>query len=156
MTGSVIALAADHAGFGLKDHLRSMLVASGRDVLDLGTSDDSPIDYPDVALRLANCLERGESATGVLVCGSGLGVAIAANRHPWIRAAPCCDVTSARLARAHNDANVLALGARLVGQGTAEDILTAFLETPFEGGRHARRVAKLSAEPGGARETRSA
>lgn len=144
MPGFVIALAADHAGFALKDHLRNLLAADGRDVLDLGTNEDASVDYPDYARRLADCLARGEAATGILVCGTGLGIAIAANRHPWIRAAPCHDVSSARLARAHNDANVVALGARLTGRQTAEDIVRAFFETPFEGGRHARRIAKMS------------
>lgn len=148
MPGIVVALAADHAGFELKDHLREVLVANGREVLDLGTDSAEAVDYPNVAQRLAHCLEQGEADRGVLVCGSGTGVAIAANRHPWIRAAACHDVTSARLARSHNDANVLALGARLTGPATALEILETFLDTPFEGGRHARRVAMLSGGQG--------
>lgn len=147
MTGGAVAVAADHAGFDLKEHLRAALTRAERRVVDLGTHDAEPIDYPDVAERLARCLERGEADLGVLVCGSGIGVAIAANRYPWIRAAACHDVTAARLARAHNDANVLTLGARLVGTATADDILDVFIDTPFAGGRHAQRVAKLGAPP---------
>ncbi|HEX6144925.1 MAG TPA: ribose 5-phosphate isomerase B [Geminicoccaceae bacterium] len=147
MTGPVIALASDHAGYELKHYLLGVLEADGRQTLDLGTNGEESVDYPDFAERLALSLQRGEASRGVLVCGTGLGISIAANRHPWIRAAPCQDVTAARLARGHNDANVLALGARLVGRTTALDVLNAFLETPFEGGdRHARRIAKMSGE----------
>jgi ribose 5-phosphate isomerase B len=147
MPEDVIALAADHAGFDLKNHLREVLEAEGRRVLDLGTESTASVDYPDMALRLAQALADGSATRGVLVCGTGIGIAIAANRHPWVRAAVCSDVTGARLAREHNDANVLALGARLTGAEVASDCLRTFLSTPFAGGRHAGRVAKLGADP---------
>jgi ribose 5-phosphate isomerase B len=143
MPEDVIALAADHAGFDLKSQLRTVLEKEGRPVLDLGTDSHNSVDYPDMALRLAEALRDGRATRGVLVCGTGIGIAIAANRHPWVRAAVCSDVTGARLAREHNDANVLALGARLTGPEVASDCLRAFLSTPFAGGRHARRVMKL-------------
>ena len=144
MSQHVIALAADHAGFELKNQLRAVLQERGQAVLDLGPDTAEPVDYPDMAQRLALALRDGQAARGVIVCGTGIGVSMAANRHPWIRAAPCTDVTAARLARAHNDANVLALGARLTGIQVAVDCLLTFLETPFAGGRHARRVEKLA------------
>jgi ribose 5-phosphate isomerase B len=143
MGQDVIAIAADHAGFELKKELRGVLEAEGRRVLDLGVDSAEPADYPDVARRLAQAIKDGRAARGVLICGTGIGIGMAANRHPWIRAAPCTGVTSARLAREHNDANVLALGARLTGIAVATDCLRTFLETPFQGGRHARRVEKL-------------
>lgn len=140
-----VAFAADHAGYDLKQYLLGVLQEEGRPVLDLGTDGTASVDYPDFAARLARCLQEGKAARGVLVCGTGLGISMAANRHPWVRAAPCQDATAARLARAHNDANALGLGARLVGQEVARDALMTFLATPFEGGRHARRVEKMSA-----------
>ncbi len=115
----------------------------GREVLDLGTEAVEAVDYPDFADRLAAALAKGEAEEGVLVCGTGIGISIAANRHRHVRAALCHDASTARLARAHNDANVLVLGARTTGVEVARDCLKTFLETPFEGGRHARRVAKL-------------
>jgi ribose 5-phosphate isomerase B len=142
-----VAFAADHAGYDLKQYLLGVLRDQGRPVLDLGTDGTASVDYPDFAGRLARCLQEGKAERGVLVCGTGLGISMAANRHPWVRAAPCQDSTAARLARAHNDANVLGLGARLVGEEVARDALMTFLATPFEGGRHARRVEQMS-QPG--------
>lgn len=139
-----VAFAADHAGYALKSYLIGVLTEQGQATLDLGTDGTESVDYPDFAAKLAESLRAGAAERGVLVCGTGFGISIAANRHPWIRAAPCEDVTGARLARAHNDANVLALGARLIGLEPARDALAAFLATPFEGGRHARRIAKMS------------
>jgi ribose 5-phosphate isomerase B len=139
-----IAIAADHAGYDLKALLVPELKSLGFEVLDLGTDSGDSVDYPDFADALARAIERGQAKRGVLVCGTGLGIAIAANRHRWVRAGVCHDATTARLARQHNDANVLALGARVVGSEVAKDCLRAFLATEFEGGRHARRVAKLS------------
>jgi ribose 5-phosphate isomerase B len=139
-----IAIAADHAGYDLKALLVSELKSLGFEVLDLGTNSGDSVDYPDFADALARAIERGQAKRGVLVCGTGLGIAIAANRHRWVRAGVCHDATTARLARQHNDANVLALGARVVGSEVAKDCLRAFLATEFDGGRHARRVAKLS------------
>lgn len=138
-----IALAADHAGYALKEKLKEVLIERGLDVLDLGTYSAEPADYPDQANAVAEALAEGRAQRGVLVCGTGIGIAIAANRHRHVRAALCHDVTTTRLAREHNDANVLVLGGRIVGEATARDCLTTFLDTPFAGGRHARRVAKL-------------
>jgi ribose 5-phosphate isomerase B len=141
-----IALASDHAGFELKSQLKAIVAELGLAALDLGTGGSESVDYPDFGERLAHAIRDGRATRGVLVCGTGIGISIAANRHPWIRAAVCTDVSTARLARQHNDANVLALGARIVGPQVARDCLEAFLATPFEGGRHARRVAKLGSD----------
>jgi len=138
-----VAIAADHGGFELKSALVPVLQALGFAVLDLGTSNGESVDYPDFADAVAAALNDGRAARGVLICGTGIGISIAANRHAGVRAAPCHDGLTARLARQHNDANVLALGGRLIGIETAKDCLANFLQTPFEGGRHARRVAKL-------------
>jgi len=144
MPTETIAIAADHAGVELKSILIKELRELGFEVRDLGTQGNQSVDYPDMADALAEEMSRGEVERGVLVCGSGIGISIAANRHRHIRAALCCDTSSARLARAHNDANVLALGARLIGVETAKDCLRAFVSTDFEGGRHKRRVDKMS------------
>ena len=138
-----VAIAADHGGFELKSALVPVLRALGFAVLDLGTSNADSVDYPEFADAVAAALKDGRAGRGVLICGTGIGISIAANRHAGVRAAPCHDGLTARLARQHNDANVLALGGRLIGIETAKDCLTNFLQTPFEGGRHARRVAKL-------------
>ena len=143
MTQQIIALASDHAGYALKTELKEELERQGHEVLDLGTHGPESVDYPDFGHAMGQALEEGRAQRGVLVCGSGIGISIAANRHPGVRAALCHDETSARLARAHNDANVLALGARLIGPEVAKDCLGVFLATDFEGGRHAKRVAKL-------------
>jgi len=143
MTDRVIALASDHAGFDLKDAVQAELARLGHRVLDLGTDGTQSVDYPDFGRAVAEAVADGRAAQGVIVCGTGIGISIAANRNPKVRAALCCDSTMARLARQHNDANVLALGARLIGTEVALDCLKVFLETDFEGGRHARRVAKL-------------
>jgi ribose 5-phosphate isomerase B len=140
----IIAIAADHGGFDLKSALVPMLQELGLIVLDLGTGSRESVDYPDYADAVAAALIEGRARRGILICGTGIGISIAANRHPGIRAALCHDSLTARLARQHNDANVLALGGRVIGIETAKDCLTAFLNTPFEGGRHARRVAKLA------------
>jgi len=139
----VVAIASDHAGFSLKTTLIADLSAMGHDVLDLGPSGTDSVDYADFAHALARALTGGRADCGVLVCGSGIGISMAANRHRGVRAALCHDSLSARLARQHNDANVLALGERLIGVEVARDALRTFLETPFEGGRHARRVEKI-------------
>ena len=139
-----VVIASDHAGFELKQALLAELRALGCHPVDLGTHGPESVDYPDFADRLAAAMAGGEAETGVLVCGTGIGISIGANRHSHIRAGLAHDVTSARLMREHNDANVLALGARLIGVETARDCLKVFLETSFEGGRHQRRVDKLS------------
>jgi ribose 5-phosphate isomerase B len=139
-----IAIGGDHAGLPLKTLLQQALVAAGHALVDVGTNSADSVDYPDFAHAVAAAVEAGEARFGVLVCGTGIGISIAANRHPGIRAAVLHGVTDARLTRAHNDANVACFGARLTGPEVALDALQAFLATEFEGGRHARRIAKLS------------
>jgi ribose 5-phosphate isomerase B len=140
----LVAVAADHGGYELKCLLVAELRALGYEPLDLGPADTSPVDYPDYADKLAEAVSQGRAKFGVLICGTGIGMSIAANRNRGIRAALCHDGLTARLARQHNDANVLALGGRLLGVELAKDCLRNFLATKFEGGRHARRVAKFS------------
>ncbi len=140
-----IAVGADHAGYELKALLADALRARGHTVIDCGTNGPDRVDYPDHASLVCRAVLTGEAALGILVCGTGNGMAMAANRHAGIRCGYAYDITSARLTRAHNDANVIALGARLIGEEVALDILTTFLATPYEGGRHAQRIAKLSA-----------
>ena len=139
----IVAIASDHAGYEMKTALREEISSLGYGVLDLGTDGPDSVDYPDFAHALAEAIIKGLAERGVLVCGSGIGVSITANRHPGIRASLCHNVETARLSRQHNDANVLALGGRIVGIKVARNCLKTFLETEFEGGRHARRVAKM-------------
>ena len=146
MAGATIAVASDHAGFDLKELLKRDLQEAGNAVLDLGTNSTASVDYPDFGKALADAVAGGRAEKGVLVCGTGIGISIAAHRNPRIRAAVVHDVTSARLSRQHNDANVVAFGARLTGTEVAREALKVFLNTEFEGGRHAGRVAKLSRE----------
>ena len=134
---------SDHAGLVLKLHLVTWLREHGHEVDDLGTHDGASTDYPDWAARVTDRVLAEPGTFGLLVCGTGVGMSIAANRRPGIRAALCTDSFTARMTRAHNDANVLCLGSRVVGVGLAEDILAAFVAGSFEGGRHAGRVAKL-------------
>ncbi len=143
-----IVLAGDHAGFDLKGRIRNVLEADGHDVADVGCDSADSCDYPDYAHAAAAEVSAGRAERAVLVCGSGIGMSMAANRHRGVRAAVVADVRSARLARIHNDANVLCLGARIVDAGQAIDILRVFLETSYEGGRHDRRVAKIELERG--------
>ena len=138
-----IYLASDHAGTPLKDQICDQLAKTGYEVRDLGANGSESVDYPDYAASLAAAMLQDKQARGILVCGSGIGISIAANRFSHIRAALVTDVTAARLSRQHNDANVLALGERLTGIATALDCVDAFLTTDFEGGRHQRRVDKL-------------
>lgn len=140
-----IAVGADHAGVRLKRHLVSVLAALGHQVADHGTDDEASVDYPDFAAEVAHAVSTGKADCGLLVCGTGTGMAMAANKVPGVRAAACTDCFCARMARAHNNANVLALGERVIGVGVAEDVLRAFLDTDFEGERHARRVEKIAA-----------
>lgn len=144
MAGATIAVASDHAGFDLKELLKRDLQQAGHDVLDLGTNSTESVDYPDFGKAMAEAIGSGKVGRGVLVCGTGIGISIAANRYPKVRAALVHDVTSARLSREHNDANVVAFGARLIGTEAAREALKIFLATPFEGGRHTGRVVKLS------------
>jgi ribose 5-phosphate isomerase B len=140
----VIGLASDHAGFDLKQALVDDLRTQGCQVVDLGPDGAKPVDYPDFGYAVARALREGRISRGVLVCGSGIGISIAANRFPEVRAALVHDALGARLARQHNDANVICFGGRMIGADVARDCLREFLKTEFEGGRHCRRVDKLS------------
>ena len=140
---NTIVIASDHAGVELKEVLKSEATALGFSVTDLGPSDITSVDYPDYAKKLCEWIKTNTAAKGVLICGSGIGMSISANRFPHIRAALCHDGLSATLTRKHNDANVLCIGARLIGVDTAKDMLKQFLTTEFEGGRHQKRIDKL-------------
>jgi len=144
MTERTIAIASDHGGVELKAQLAQDLSDWGWRVLDLGTDGPASVDYPDFALKVAEALKSGAAGRGLLLCGTGIGISIAANRHPHIRAALVHDAFGARMCRQHNDANVLVMGGRTIGPEIARDCLKIFLDTAFEGGRHARRVAKMS------------
>ncbi|AQR74756.1 ribose 5-phosphate isomerase B [Sphingomonas sp. LM7] len=139
-----IAIASDHAAFAMKSELAEWLRNEGHDVLDLGTNGPESVDYPDYGFRLGHAIESGDAAFGVAICGSGIGISIAVNRIAAARCALVSEPLSASLARQHNDANVVALGARLIGIEMAKACVTAFLETEFLGDRHQRRVEKLS------------
>ncbi|MFQ5347478.1 MAG: ribose 5-phosphate isomerase B [Rhodothalassiaceae bacterium] len=143
MPSKRIAVACDHAGYALKRRLVEVLRGEGWEVIDLGTDSPESVDYPDYGFAVAEAIAEGRAGRGLVICGTGIGISIAANRNPAVRAALCGDPVAARLARQHNDANVLALGARLIGDVMAEETLRAFLATDFEGGRQARRVDKL-------------
>ncbi|WP_376791390.1 ribose 5-phosphate isomerase B [Thermoflexus sp.] len=138
-----IAIGADHAGYALKETLAAYLRERGIEVIDFGTHGPDSVDYPDYARPVAEVVARGEADFGVLICGTGIGMSITANKVPGIRAAAVSDVYSARMSRAHNNANILCLGGRVVGPGLAIEILETWLRTPFEGGRHQRRLEKI-------------
>ena len=142
---TVVALGADHAGFPLKEDLKTWLISRGFDVVDLGTQSAESVDYPDFAVGVGSAITAGKADCGVLVCGTGIGMAMAANKVAGIRAAACTDAFSARMSREHNDANVLALGARITARDAAIEILEIWLGAEFAGGRHARRVEKILA-----------
>lgn len=144
MSTKTVAIACDHAGLNLKTILKQDLIDLGYDTLDLGTNGPESVDYPDFGQALASAIADGRADMGVLVCGSGIGISIAANRNPAVRAAVVTNALTAQLCRQHNDANVVCFGERLVGVEIARDAMKVFLETEFEGGRHARRVDKLS------------
>ena len=139
-----IALAADHAGYLLKDELAAWLRDQGHDVSDLGTNGPESVDYPEFGRKLAGAVASGQAERRIAICGSGIGISIAVNREPRCRCARVSEPLSAELAREHNDANVLALGARLIGSDMAKACVLAFLDTHFAGGRHQRRVDQLS------------
>ena len=139
-----IAIGADHAGFELKEHLKGLLSEAGHEVADLGTDSTEPVDYPPICAAVAREVVAGRADRGIVLGGSGQGEQLAANKVRGARASLCNDLYTARFARLHNDANVLSMGARVVGIGLAEEILRTWLETEFEGGRHARRVAQLA------------
>lgn len=140
---SRITIGSDHAGFDLKQHLIEWLVQHGHDVTDLGTHSTESVDYPPICAAVGRAVRDGDADLGIVLGGSGQGEQLAANKVRGVRAALCNDLYTARMARAHNDANVLSIGGRVVGTGLAEEILATFLDTPFEGGRHARRVEQL-------------
>ena len=144
MTVESIAIAADHAGYELKSILKQDLTAMELEIVDLGTNGRQSVDYPDFAYAMAKAFREGRAERGVLVCGTGIGIGMAANRFPAIRAAVVHDALGARLTRLHNDANVICFGGRMIGAEVARDCLRVFLATNFEGGRHLRRVEKLS------------
>lgn len=139
-----IALGADHGGYELKNEIRTHLENQGIEVLDLGTNSKESVDYPKYGFMVGDAIINGKADLGVIVCGTGLGISMAANKVPGIRAAVCTETYSARMAREHNNANILALGGRVVGVGLALDIVDIFIKTPFAGGRHARRVDLIS------------
>src|SRR5688572_31209293 len=140
-----IAIGADHAGFALKQHLLATLTRLGHQVDDLGTHDTEPVDYPEICANVARSVVGQRADRGIVIGGSGQGEQMAANKVPGARAALCNDLYTARLSRAHNDANVLAMGGRVVGTGLADEILALWLATPFEGGRHQRRLEQIAA-----------
>jgi ribose 5-phosphate isomerase B len=141
----MIALGSDHAGVQLKAAIGQFLRERGLEVEDLGTHDESSCDYPDYAEKVGRAVASGRAERGVLICGTGVGISISANKLPGVRAALCGDTFSARMSREHNDANVLCLGARVVGTGLALDIVATWLGAAFEGGRHQRRLDKIAA-----------
>jgi ribose 5-phosphate isomerase B len=143
--GRIVALGADHGGFALKEQVKGWVAHWGYRVLDVGTSSADPVDYPDFAEAVALAVARGEASCGIVIDTVGVGSAMAANKVPGVRAAPCYDTATARSSREHNDANLLTLGARALRPEDAREIVALWLETPFAGGRHERRVGKLRA-----------
>jgi ribose 5-phosphate isomerase B len=141
---NLIPIASDHAGYQLKDHLIRSLEGMGYSPLDLGTDSGESVDYPDYGKRVAEKISSGECQRGVLICGSGIGISIVANKFRGVRAALCRSVEGARLSREHNDANILVLGERMTPADLAVEILETWLTTPFSGGRHEMRVKKIS------------
>lgn len=140
----MIAIAADHAGYELKEKVKAYLTEKGVPFADFGTDSAVSVDYPVFAEKVCREVQSGNAEKGILICGTGIGMSLAANKFKGIRAAVCSEAYSARLTRLHNDANVLCMGARVIGEGTALDIVDVFLETGFEGGKHARRINMVS------------
>jgi len=143
MKVSRIVLASDHAGFKLKEVIKKYLIRKGNRILDLGTSNTNSVDYPDYAHRLSKNMKNKNNQLGILICGSGIGMNITANKHKNIRAALCYNIKSARLSRQHNNANVMAVGARLIKKNLALKCVNTFIKTDFKGGRHLRRIKKI-------------
>ena len=142
--GIKVAISCDHGGVALKNHLKEAITEPAIDWLDLGTDTEESVDYPDYGYKLAEAVAAGEAQYGIAICGSGIGISIACNRNDKIRAALCTNTDMARLSREHNDANVICLGARIIDDALAKEIVETFLTSNFEGGRHERRVNKLS------------
>ena len=138
-----ICIASDHAGFNLKESIKNFLINKNISIIDLGPMNDNSVDYPDYAKKLSNRVKLKKSDIGILVCGSGTGMAMSANKIKGIRAAVCYNVRSTRLSRQHNDANIISIGSRLTKKNTAFKLVSIFLKTKFEGGRHQRRVKKI-------------
>ena len=138
-----IVIASDHAGYSLKEYIKNFLLKKKISIKDVGTKNDESVDYPDYAHKLSKILKKNKKAIGVLICGSGQGMIMTANKHKNIRAAVCYNNKSARLSRLHNNANVIALGSRLISKKTAIKCLNTFMKTDFEGGRHKRRIKKI-------------
>ena len=138
-----VLLASDHAGFNLKERIKNFLISKGSNVLDLGPKNSNSVDYPDYAHNLSKEMKNNRNQFGILICGSGIGMVMAANKHKNIRAALCYNVKSAKLSRQHNNANVMTLGSRLITKNTALVCVNTFLKTKFEGGRHTKRVKKI-------------
>ena len=140
-----IGLACDHGGFELKEELKTFLKSHGIEPIDMGTFNEDSVDYPDFGVLVAEKVSRGELERGILICGTGIGMSIVANKFPRIRAALANDLYSSRCSREHNDANILIIGGRIVGKELAKEIVKVWLETPFAGGRHKRRLEKIEA-----------
>lgn len=140
-----IGLACDHAGFELKEELKAFLKSLGVKAIDMGTFNEDSVDYPDFGILVAEMVSRGELEKGILICGTGIGMSIVANKFSGIRAAVANDLYSSRCSREHNDANILIVGGRIVGKGLAKEIVKVWLETPFAGGKHKRRIEKIEA-----------
>ena len=138
-----IAIGSDHAGFNLKESIKPTIVQLGHSYEDFGCNDNSSVDYPDFAFAVADAVAQGKFDRGILICGSGIGMSIVANKVPGIRAALCHDTFTAKGCRKHNDANILCMGERVIGTGLADEIVTAYLNSEFEGGRHAVRLEKM-------------
>lgn len=138
-----IAIASDHGGIELKDDLKIFLKERGYDVIDMGTNGNESVDYPDYGIPVAEKVSKGELEKGILICGTGIGMSIVANKFPNVRAALVSDVYSARMAKEHNDANILVIGGRITGKGLAREMVSAWLEAKFEGGRHQKRLDKI-------------
>lgn len=143
-----IAIASDHAGRELKDDIKEFLASEGVEVIDMGVNNNASVDYPDYGIPVAEKVSKGEIARGILVCGTGIGMSILANKFRGVRAALVSDVFTARMAREHNDANILVIGGRIVGKGLARELVRAWMEATFEGGRHQKRLDKISAIEG--------
>jgi ribose 5-phosphate isomerase B len=138
-----IVIGNDHAGFELKKDLCEFLKTRNIEVVDLGSPDEKSVDYPDIGGKVAEKVSRGDFQQGILICGAGIGMSVVANRFPGVRAALCHDLYSARMSREHNDANILVLGGRVIGKGLAREIVSIWLETKFQGGRHQARLDKI-------------
>jgi ribose 5-phosphate isomerase B len=138
-----IAIGSDHAGFGLKEEVRGLLKGGNFEVIDCGTDNTASVDYPDYGEKVSRMVSAGEVDRGILICGTGIGMSMVANKFPNVRAALCNDLFCARMSRLHNDANILVLGGRIIGKDLAAEIVRTWLDTPFEGDRHMRRLQKI-------------